>query len=250
MSQWLFVPRLLQMFSQGSFFRNTFFYLMRLGAVLCALGGLIVFCGLWTVVSNLSPVEIAGLVLFQLFLVVAVYAAFHIYWLRANDIRLLPEAKFIMLPIVSILLRTAGEAFATVGSILSLGLCIFYWFTGAAAATVLSRSMAISPFSPLMDVTANPFLGGIVLLLCGLIYSFLVLAFFYVLAEMVLVLAQIAINTGIMASAVTNRGSAVPVAVSSHLPSNDTVKVCPHCGAATSDGLAFCDQCGHALGGD
>jgi len=226
MAQWLFVPRLLQMFSQGLFFRKTFFFLMRLGAVLCALGGLVAFCGLWAIVSNLYPIEITGLILFQLFLVVAVYASFHIYWLRADDIKMLPEAKFIMLPIVSVLLRTTGEVFATVGSIMSVGLCVFYWFTVAAATAILNRSMAMPLFSSLMDATSNPFLGGIFLLFGGLIYSFLILAFFYVASEMVLVLAQIAINTGIMASAVTNQGSALPVAPSTHLPSKDTTN--PH----------------------
>ncbi len=60
MTPWLFVPQLLTLFSQGTFFRKLFFYLFRVTAVLSALMGLVLCAGILTAALRLPGIALIG----------------------------------------------------------------------------------------------------------------------------------------------------------------------------------------------
>ena len=99
MNRFFFVPSVLQLFSGGTFFRKLFFYFFRASAALTALVGLVLCAGLLKIVINLPAVGVIGGFIFMALTIVAFYAAAHIYWIRAEDIRHLSETKFTMIPI-------------------------------------------------------------------------------------------------------------------------------------------------------
>lgn len=260
MQKWFFVPHLLELLARGAFFRRLFFFLFRAGAVLTAVVGVGLCAGVLTLALRLPAAGVIGGFLFIAFLAVAFYAAAHIYWLRAEDVRLLPDAEFTMIPIVSVMLRTGGEVLAVLFAVVSVGACILLWFAGDQAGAVL-EGIPASPLAMLLGRGGNPFLEGLFVLAGGVIYALVLLAAFYFAAEAVLVLAQIARNTGLTALHTGGEGVAafaprtrINPAAPPATPPRDSKTAraaattnCSTCGTFNSAGAAFCENCGNPL---
>jgi hypothetical protein len=251
---WLFVPYVLQLLSRGVFFRNIFFYLFRAVAVITALVGLIVCAGLLKTVINLPAVGVIGGFVFIALTIVAFYVVSHIYWIRAADIQKLSDAKFTMIPIYAIMVRTVGEVLASFVAVMSVGGFILLLFAPQEAVGMLSGLLPMGPMSMMMDRGGNSFIEALVILVGGSIYAVLLLAVFYLIAEFIVALAEIAINTGVTASntaVLLSSGNspatvASPVSVPS-IPAGPTNKVCRSCGSPNPRNAAFCENCGNPL---
>jgi hypothetical protein len=253
MTQFFFVPYILGLLSQGIFFRRIFFYFLRAAAVLTAIVGLVVCAGLLKTVLNLPAVGVIGGFVFIGLVIVAFYAVAHIYWTRAGDIRDLADAKFTMIPIYAIMVRTLGEVLASFVAVVSAGGFILFLFAGEQASNILSQVMPINPASGLQQ-QGNSFIEALGVLVAGAILAILLLAAFYLAAEFISALAEIAISTGTTASntsaMLAPAGLAIPAAkpvpapIVSAKPAN---KVCGACAAINPLGAAFCENCGKPL---
>jgi hypothetical protein len=260
MNKWLFIEPLLQLLSRGKFFRKVFSIWLRVSVIGFALAGLLVFIALWKVISDMSSGAIIGGILFQLLWIIAVYAVVHIGWIRSVDIDRLPEGKFTMIPIASLLLRMAGEMYAAFGLVISLGGCIFFWFSGNNGLFALRSLMPLAGPSLLMALAGSslsdgsPLLEGSLFLITGAMTSLLGLIVSYLLAESIIVITEVALNTQGILKAVGGDGLQVPVSATSQplsdvktLASPDAPTNCYQCKAVISIGTRFCESCGTAV---
>ena len=269
MTKFLFVPYLLRLLSQGTFFRKLFFYFFRVGAGLFALLGLVACAGLLRTVLNLPAVGVIGGFVFIALLAVAFYAVAHIFWTRADDIKRLSDAKFTMIPIYSIMVKTIGEVLAAFVAVLSIGGFILFLFAPREAGGMLGQFLPLGPLGNIFEQSGgNSFLTALLVLLGGAVYAVLLLAIFYLAGEFVSAIAEIAISTGLTATytaqlaGVAGGAAAPPVAFSTQAATTSPTplravpqeaaprsaeRICGTCGAANPAGAAFCENCGSRL---
>jgi hypothetical protein len=173
-------------------FKRVIAMALRVWAVVIALGavlsGIVLLRNLWNL-GNLSS-ALAGIVTVGL-LVVFIYMVTHTIWLRAGAIKALPDASYTVIPIVVVLLKLSGEVTAIVFG--------FYGALGMLTAWLLGGYGGGLPFGALGSfgygfAGGGPFLGGVAALIFGATAGFLSLVIYYLLAELVGALADIATN--------------------------------------------------------
>jgi hypothetical protein len=114
-------------------------------------------------------------------------------FIRAGDISALPDADYTVIPIVSISLKLCGEIYACFSAVVAIAGGILIWFVGGNAFYFIQKSgIFMSGFG-----YGSDFLGGLAFIVGGWLVAFLVLVIFYFLAEIVVVMADIAKNTKI-----------------------------------------------------
>lgn len=191
----LFMRPVLEAFSRGRFFRAVVAGLWRVGAALTALGGLALWVLTWRVVDELPALGIVGLLLYQLLFLVGLYMVVHTQLIRAGDVDALPDSDFTVIPILSIGLRLAGEQYAIFTSVVGVGGFLLFTFAGVAGRRVM-RDLPIPFVDAARSVDAG-FLAGLIFLAIAFVTGMAVLFVFYFLSEALVVLVQIAKNTGV-----------------------------------------------------
>jgi zinc-ribbon domain len=166
-----------------------------------------------------------GGVLFAAILLVGVAAIMQIHFYRAAAVEALGETTYVVVPIVSILFRAAGEIYATFGVAVGVGGCLFMWL---ARFNPLSMLGGFGSLLPAIE-TEGSFLGGLFFLLYLAISSFTFLVLSYFLAEATLVIVDIARNVRSLAERGVGAGK------------------CPRCSAPVESGAVFCPRCGTRL---
>ncbi len=184
--------RLLDLISHGKIFSQVFATILRVAAVVNVVGGLVLWIIIWKGIFSLGFFGILGGLILQLFFVVAVYATTHILILRARDVANLPEADFTVIPIVALLMRLFGELYAAAAIIMSLGGGIFLWFGGNTLGALGAGGLNLFSLPFLGDLGLPGFVAGLVIMVGGVVWAFLVLTFFYFLSESTVVLVDIA----------------------------------------------------------
>lgn len=193
MGKYLFMKSVLQLISQGQFFRKAFAVVLRILAVVVAITGLWVWIPEWKSLSGASNDAVIGIIIFQFLFVIAIYMVIHTMFIRAGDIAELPEADFTVIPITSITLKLLGEIYACFTTVASIAGGILIWFIRGDAFFLIGR---LAPIVPNFGA-GEGFLGGILFIASGFFVAFLVLVFFYFLAESVVVMVDIAKDTKI-----------------------------------------------------
>jgi hypothetical protein len=239
MSVFFFYP-ILRALSNGRIIRASVSIGLRVLAVVSVLGGGYLLVELLKVIFQPQvPTEAAaGGLLFGIIFFAAVLAVGQIYWYRADSVRELEDSPFTAIPIVSILFRTAGEVYATLGASIAVGGCLFIWIARAYPYALMRGLGDVMPSTS----TNLTFLGGLAFLgYVGLI-SFLVLIFFYFLAESIVVMADIAVHVRLLVgpapASAPPAPAAAPVAVAR----------CPRCSAVLEPDTRFCSTCGNPIG--
>jgi hypothetical protein len=188
--KYFFMKSVLQLISQGEFFRNAFAVALRILAGVVIIVGLVGWISVWKFVARAPLEAILGIIIFQLLFVIAIYMVVHTLFIRARDIAELPDADFTVMPIASIALKLIGEIYACFATVISVGGGILIWFVGGSAFSLIRES---TPFVPSFG-GGQGFLAGLLFIASGLLVAFLVLVFFYFLAEAVVVMTDIAKN--------------------------------------------------------
>ena len=196
MGKYFFMKPVLQLISVGHFFRKAFAVFLQILAVIIAVAGLVSWIGLWKSVAGQDALLILGIIIFQLFFVIAVYMVVHTMFIRAGDISALPDADYTVIPIVSISLKLCGEIYACFSIVVAIAGGILIWFIGGNAFYFIRKS-AFFMLGPGFGGYGSDFLGGLMFMVGGWLIAFLVLVVFYFLAEIVVVMADIAKNTKI-----------------------------------------------------
>jgi hypothetical protein len=182
----------LQLISQGDVCRKAFTVALRVLAVMIAVAGFVSWISAWKFASNAHFAAIVGIIIFQLFFVIALYMVIHTLFIRSRDIAELPETEFHIIPIASIFLKLMGEIYACFVTAISIAGGILIWFMRGQAFYLLKKTAPL-PLVPGLG-GGEGFLGGLLFITAGLFMAFFVLAFFYFLAELVVVMADTAKN--------------------------------------------------------
>lgn len=190
MGTYLFMKPVLQVTSQGQLFSRVFAIILRILAVVAIIAGLVSWIAGWGVVFRLPAVGVIGGIIFQLIFVVAVYMVVHTLLIRAKEIAGLPEAEYVVIPILAIFFKLVGEVFAAFVVPITVGGGILMWFAGAYALQLLGNITSFIPY-----LGGASFVGGILLMVFGVLVSFLVLLYCYWLSEFTIVFVDIARNT-------------------------------------------------------
>ena len=193
MGKYLFMKPVLQLISVGHFFRKAFAVFLQILAVVIAIAALVSWIGVWRSVAGQDISLILGIIIFQLFFVIAVYMVVHTIFIRAEDISELPDTDYTVIPIVSISLKLCGEIYACFSIVVAIAGGILIWFIGGNAFYFIRKS---SLFMPGFGYGSD-FLGGLMFIVGGWLVAFLVLVIFYFFAETVVVITDIAKNTKI-----------------------------------------------------
>jgi hypothetical protein len=193
MGNYLFMKPVLQLISVGHFFRKAFAIFLQILAAVIAIAGLVSWITVWKSVAGQDFSLILGIIIFQLFFVIAIYMVVHTMFIRAGDISALPDSDYTVIPIVSIALKLCGEIYACFSAVVAIAGGILIWFIGGNAFHFIRKS---SLFMPAFGYGSD-FLGGLMFIVVGWLVAFLVLLVFYFLAETVIVMADIAKNTKI-----------------------------------------------------
>jgi hypothetical protein len=160
---------------------------LRIITLLVVFQNVVYWINLWIWVSSLYSPLILGGIVFQIVYIVGVYTVIHILWIRSSDIARQNSSEFMILHVVSILLRMVGELLASVLTIFGSGWAILILFAGD-----------FSSLNPFRFLISNYFLSAIFLIILSLSLSFFFLIGFYFLAEAVLVQVDIAKNTRVI----------------------------------------------------
>ena len=255
--------------SDGKLIRLTVAWVLRFIAVLMALIGLLGFIAMIGVgfkasdsgLGTRSAGILIGCLLFALFVLAWGYLSAGIFTFRARTVEDLGDSHFTVLSILSLLFRLNGELMFVTYSLLGIGGCLFVWFADASPFSQLGMLGNELPFA---GRASTGFLGGIELAIVFLLLAFAGIVFFYALAELSVVLVEIALNTrGLRKAAVESGPAPVPVIMpptpqpvpppspiwveqpSVRLP---TPRQCKMCGQPLDAGATFCGECGTPVG--
>lgn len=162
-----FCHPILSKLNDGQVIKLGFRLFLGLFAVLSLLGGLYfgyqpldIVVNLWSILFFLSS-AFTGWMVFQ------------ICWFRAGTIKETPDSRFVVSAIFSIFIRTLGEILATIFVVIG----------------VMGGLVAL--FSDLGKMTP----GGPIAIIAGPVVGFLIISFFYFIAERLSALPEIAVNT-------------------------------------------------------
>ena len=251
--------------SDGKVIRLTVAWVLRISAVIVALVGLFWFIGFIAFgfkasengLGNRSAGILIGCVLFALFGLAWGYLTAGVFIFRARSITELGDSHFTVLSILSMLFRLNGELLFVTYSLIGVGGCLFVWFTDFSPFSQLGMLGERLPFA---GGTSSGFLGGIELAALFLLLAFAGIVFFYALAELSVVLVEIALNTrGLSARTLADVQPAVPLlspaplqvqtpSISVEQPIVPAQRQCKKCGQPLDAGSTFCDECGTAVG--
>ena len=190
---------ILNALSEGKVIRKSTAIVLQIGAVLVLLTALVMLVLILkqSFQSGTSAGTTIGGIILAILLAAALFAVSQIYLFRANSVRELDDSACTVIPIISILFRAAGETYAVMALALGLGGCVFTWLSGANPGTLLTAiGSNLGPFAPaLAGETGNgPFLDGLVFLAGLAVMAFIALVSFYAVAELAVIIVDIAIN--------------------------------------------------------
>ena len=158
---------ILSKLSDGHMVKLGFRFFLGLFAVLSLLGGLYfgyqpldAIINIWSILFFLSS-AFTGWMVFQ------------ICWFRAGTIKETPDSRFVVSAIFSVFIRTIGEITATI--------CVVLGVMGGLIAL-------FSDFGRMIP-------GGPIAIVAGPVVGFLIISFFYFIAERLSALPEIAVNT-------------------------------------------------------
>lgn len=252
-----FMTRVIEMLSQGKFFKSVCSSALNVMAGLTCIGGLVTWIAFWSLFSRSRGFEVLALLIHQCIFVVYIYMLTHTLFIRANDIKQLPEGDFVILPIISRLFRLAGDLCGCVFAYLGVT-----GFLSTVAGLGLMRSFPM--MNMLMGIGggrmgALALVSGVCVLAAFLIVGFLLMLFFYLSSETTLLLADIAINIKKMRTNMESQPSAIrppSPAVSFAMPAGSVPApqpaapaqlMCPNCSNPVSESTVFCRECGHKI---
>ncbi|MGM0381474.1 MAG: hypothetical protein ACQEP7_05760 [bacterium] len=194
---YLFMSDVLDWFSEGEVLRRIFSILLKVICGVFALLALYRFAKNWSFVTEVSFGGFLGLLWVQIIFVVASYMVLHTIWIRSNKISEIEAGRYTVIPIFSNLSRMMGEIYAVIAANVAVGGTVVLLFAG------LPRPLSnlIGEVFPVAVPMMHPGYGaagikpaiGFFLGAVGAGLSFLVT--FYLVAELLIVLVDIARNT-------------------------------------------------------
>jgi len=193
-----FTRMVLRSLSEGTVLRRAIVVVMQVAAVLILLLGLLAVIQILKMSFQLpAAAATIGGVLVAILVGAAAFGISQIYLFRAQSVSELDDAPFTVIPIISVLFRAAGEAYAVGAVALGIGGCLFAWLSGMNPSAILSGMGNLMPTLPGVTESepgGQSFVAGIVFLTTCIVAGFVALLSFYALSELVIVVIDIAVN--------------------------------------------------------
>ena len=190
MPNYLPVPVLLRLISEGSFFKQVFAWLLRLWTAAAIVAGIWLSIELWRG-GGTSSQAIFGQLVFQVALVLALYLVAHLSWVRSQDVAAMPQvAGEVIVPLTRLLLRLGGELYASLMAVLGAGGALMIWISAGEARPDLAELRLLLP-----PVGGDAFPAGLTVLLAGLGCAAFGLLGGYLASELLGLLCAIESNT-------------------------------------------------------
>lgn len=179
-TRYFFMAPLLERLAQPAFFSRAVALTLRVMAVLIALLSLTIFFKVGKLTFELPANRVLGGFLFEVFFVLAVYAAVHAFFIRARDIEALKMTESYAISVTVLLFKLAGEAYCAFVSLMAVGGGLFVWFTNQQLGNVLGPVVrALFPGSS----DDSTFMGGIELMASGVLIGVAVLVLAYAASQ-------------------------------------------------------------------
>lgn len=247
MEKLFFMGRLMDVLSQGGFFRKVFAITLKIFAVLSGVFGVVLWVTIWSTINNFHGFGVIALIVFQFIFAVVCYMIVHDMIIRAKDIDSLADSPYTIMEIMTIFLKLFGEIVACFCALFSIGGSLMTWFAGSAF-PLLNYS---DPFSQGYGAnTSGSFLSGLMILVFPLIIGFFFLVFSYFASELIIVVADIAANTKKLQTTAENYwkyNSNQGISNPPPFPKQVAFNVCKNCGVSFAKGLKYCPKCGFEI---
>jgi len=185
--RYFFMAPLLNRLGQPEFFCRLMAVTLRVAAALIVLLSLTVVFKVGKITFELTHNRVLGGILFELFFIVAVYAAVHAIVIRARDIEQVKGLESYSISVLMLLLRLTGEAYFAFVALLSIGGGVFVWFTNQSLANVLGP-LVRALFPGVAD--DSTFMGGIELMASGTLIGLGVLIVCYAASQALALLVR------------------------------------------------------------
>lgn len=239
---------IIDVLSEGRLIRSAVAWMLRILALLIVLGTIYLLIELLKASFRLETKGTIGGLLFTVIFLIGAFLVSQVFLYRAEAVLELGDSSFTVIPIISLLFRTAGEATAVIGVTSGLGGCLFIWFSGM-------NPLALAPGLAGLFFTGGgeTFVDGLLMLILSIVLSFLILVVFYFLAEVVVAIADIARNVGLLVRAAPAPVRAAvapsprPVAATPSPPARAAAARCPRCGLSLTTDDLFCGNCGASV---
>ena len=235
----MIMNKVVDLLDDGPFIKNV---VKRFYQIMGVLSALVLVIGLIVIVKKimeLSAIAILGGLLFIVLYIVGLVMVVQLFYIRANTIGNLPDSDFKIIPIISISFKLAGEVYASFISCVSMGIFLFSLFAG----DMTQNIMQTVPGLPSQGMGGgNMAFVGLFILFYGLVIAFAILFFCYFLAEMMIVLVNIAQNMKL-----TRQMAEKYIPNTNLVHSTNMVLKCAKCGVTVAHGDKFCISCGSAI---
>ena len=185
-----FFKPVLTSLDDGKVIHRAIAFTMRIMGILSLIGGVYLLIGVLKASFEMTTEGTIGGLILSVFLAAAVLAVAQILFHRAESIRGLRESSFMVIPIFSVVCKAIGEIYATFGTALGFGGCIYVWFSKSNPLYLLGE---VNRFLPTLSPEPT-FFGGIFFLFYFGVTSFVVLMVSYFLAEAFVVMTEMAKN--------------------------------------------------------
>ncbi len=175
----------LKLLSEGRIFKLGFSWFLRILAAVFAIGFLVEWIGLWSDVFKMSGALVLLLTIIMFLAVATAFGIINLVLVKADAIAALPETKdYIVIPIAVLFIKLIGE--------ISVFICAFSGIAGFFLSLSKEGAMVLRMF-PFFK--GSGFEAGLVGLITALIVGFLSFFIWYLIAEQLGALADIARNT-------------------------------------------------------
>ncbi len=226
----------------GRVIRKSVAVALRVLGVVFALGGVVAVIDIlkYSFRSDTTLEATVGGLLFSIILLATFTCLVEVFFYRARSAGDLSDDTFAVIPVVSILCRLVGEAWATLLVGVGLGGCIFLWMAQVSPLAFLS---AMGWLLPAANLEAN-ILGGALLLIQMWLLALVVLAGFYTASEglvLAMELARYVRQPATQAKPAVRAAGASEAAAAAPAGPRDFCKVC---GVGLVPGNTFCGNCG------
>jgi len=185
MNRYLFMNRLLPLLGKPGFLNKLVGLMLRVAAAVVILVSIAFIFHAGKKTFELTTQTIMGGVLFDILYIIAIYSVVHAILIRGREIEQMPQHEYMVLSMGAILLKLVGEVYAFFVALTAIGGGIYVWFTNTGVSTILN------PMPWFYPAPSNPnFTGGLTIILVGVLLATAVLIGFYMLAELVTLLAR------------------------------------------------------------
>lgn len=192
----LFVPAALAALDAGAVLKTIASFALQAAAVLTGLWGVVVWVKTWEGTKYLEGAEVLGLVLFQLVVLVMIYALVHALWIRARAVARLPTADWVAIPVAAACVRALGEVYAIAGAFTGAALALLVLVAGerGPGGLLLAATKGLFPATP--GPLENQVAAAVTALASYGLASVAGLLAAYLAAELLLAVAEIARREG------------------------------------------------------